>query len=216
MKRIILFLLLFPFWTIAQEKENKWGIGIGYKTNTAVADSIHPIELSLQYRIQNRHTVYLNIPFRIKHYNYTENPDMEERYQRKDNKCEDIIGVGIGYNYGIPIKFDFSAFGGIGLEYLFYSKKKGANLLYEMDDPEHTGVYLKAHQKKNAYSVIPHIGARYFYKHIQAEIKYSLYMSFISGKMDYEVNVGAFYSPPANRYEWIVNGGFTFSLAYFF
>lgn len=71
MKKNILFILLFlPFLSYAQKGESdgfrKFGVGVGYSFNSVMDDSIRPIEFSLRYRINNKHTLQVYMPIRLK------------------------------------------------------------------------------------------------------------------------------------------------------
>jgi hypothetical protein len=66
----LLFLLIIPFMGFAQMNQpsdfKKLGIGIGYNFHPAMSDSIRPIELSLRYRINDRHTLQVYTPVSYK------------------------------------------------------------------------------------------------------------------------------------------------------
>lgn len=46
----------------------KIGVGIGYNSNSVIGDSIRPLELSLRYRINDKHTFRVYTPIRLKRY----------------------------------------------------------------------------------------------------------------------------------------------------
>lgn len=212
MKKIVFALLMLPLFLSAEEKENKFGIGIGYRTHAAMSDDAHPVELNLQYRLKDRHTFSLEIPFWLKHQKYLHDPAYNSYVQSSNY----IVGVGIGYDYGIPIKNNFYAFGGAGIEYLHAANNKITDMHYILEDGEEVDSYEKDKKRGNAYSLTPNVGLRYCYKHIQAEIKYTLHVSYMFGKEDmYQGDIhGTVY--PDKLKEWNLNGGFAFSLSYLF
>ncbi len=56
-KKMILLLWLTTISLVAFSQDfRKLGIGVGYGTSSIVGDSIHPMELSLRYRLDRKHT----------------------------------------------------------------------------------------------------------------------------------------------------------------
>lgn len=238
MKKLLFLLVFLPFVAFGQDKyapskENKWGVGLGYRFGTVLADSINPFEITLQYRIKGKHTIYASFPFRYKRgfddsWKPSEKYDDTNPYRYKgDNKTwNNLQGLEIGYNYNLYLKKGFSVFGGSGLEYLRYK----CGYEYEIFNYEYENITYKElmHHviKKDAYSLIPHIGLRYAYKHIEGEVRYSLYLSYIhQNYSDYVLTAdwGNEYNQSSENidfahldHEFQTRSSFSFKLSYYF
>lgn len=214
-------LLLIPLMAYSQSenKENKFGIGVGYSFNS-VLDSMRPFEVVLKYRLKDRHTFYLNVPFQIsrKHKDLSNKNYKAEHWKRKS-----AYGAGCGYDYAIPISSNLSGFVGVGFEYIHF-KDQFHGYMATTDNTSFPSVYKahwKTYVKKNAYSLLPSVGVRYSIGHWEAEMKYKLYISRIKEDTDdyYMMDEGtgsSFWSVPYPEYETSSVGVLSFYLTYFF
>lgn len=224
MKKIMFLLLLIPVIAYSQsenkeKKQNKFGIGVGYSFNNVFGDSIHPFEIVLKYRLKDRHTFYLNVPFQIsrKHKDLSNEDHNAEHWKRKN-----VYGIGGGYDYTIPITSNFSGFVGLGFEYTYYKDLfKGYTATTENTISPVYKAHWETFVKKNAYSLLPSAGVQYSIGHWEAEMRYKLYVSKIKEKTDdyYLMDEGSgssYWSTPYLDYETSCIGVLSFYLTYFF
>lgn len=224
MKKIMFLLLLIPVIAYSQsenkeKKQNKFGIGVGYSFNNVFGDSIHPFEIVLKYRLKDRHTFYLNVPFQIsrKHKDLSNEDRNAEYWKRKK-----VYGIGGGYDYTIPITSNFSGFVGLGFEYTYYKDLfKGYTATTENTISPVYKAHWETFVKKNAYSLLPSAGVQYSIGHWEAEMRYKLYVSKIKEKTDdyYLMDEGSgssYWSTPYLDYETSCIGVLSFYLTYFF
>lgn len=214
-------LLLIPVIAYSQsenkeKKQNKFGIGVGYSFNSVLGDSIHPFEIVLKYRLKDRHTFYLNVPFQIsrKHKDLSSENQNAEHWKQKN-----VYGVGGGYDYTIPITSNFSGFVGLGFEYTYF-KDQFKGYTERTETPVYKA-HWKAFVKKNAYSLLPSTGVRYSIGHWEAEMRYKLYVSKIKEDTDdyYLIGEGpgfSYLSSPYTDNETSCVGVLSFYLTYFF
>lgn len=89
---------MLPLMGFAQNdkptKQHKFGVGLGYNFNSVMGDTIRPFEVSLRYKLNDKHTFQLYVPIRMKeNENYT--------YSKLKNAAfsENLWGLGIKYDH---------------------------------------------------------------------------------------------------------------------
>ena len=211
MKKILLLCILFPLFVHSQTAEHvkKFGIGVGYSLNTAIDNSIHPIELLIQYRATQNHS------FQEDCY------DEEYSILVDGDGIDNLWGIGIGYTYSKPLYSNFYGFIGIGFEYQHCKDKEK---IYK-DFSKEEFVYISDYHygnKKDAYSVLPQLGLRYVLGSIEVEVKYKLYLSRVrDARYVYEevIDYEGFQSPTHRRPIYhgnSIRNTVSFSISYFF
>lgn len=130
MKRaFFLFLLIFPVLGFAQTNQpadlKRIGVGIGYSFNSVMSDSIRPVELSLRYRINDRHTLQLYAPVAMN--KRTIDNAIVNTHKKK------LFGVGLGYDYTL-YNYSFLDFlVGINASYQWYESRRDWHSIYNRD-----------------------------------------------------------------------------------
>lgn len=106
MKKITLSLLLFiSFMGYAQTEQpsqkHKFGVGLGYNINSVMDDSIRPVEISLRYRINDKHTLQLYVPFLKQNHSFRSEVPSFHLVQTVLDTQKNALGIGIGYDYRV-------------------------------------------------------------------------------------------------------------------
>ena len=229
MKKLFLLglvIAMIPIFAYSQssgkaEKTNRFGIGVGYSFNNLFGDSIHPVELTFKYKINEKHAVYLNVPFRLSKKSSNFNYSLSSS-EGNMNARNNLYGIGGGYDYNVPVCTHLEGFVGIGFEYLHLDILTKNNLLTKNEKNEviHNSHYKYSNNRK-AYSLLPQMGLRYTIGHFETEVRYKLYMAKIRDTMDeyeiFEVPVvgeSRTYRAPIN--ETKLQGALSFNISYFF
>ena len=133
MKRIILlFLLSYPILGFSQNDKpttfKRFGVGIGYSTYSVMSDSIRPIELSLRYRINDKHALQLYTPVSIN--KVTINDAIVNTHKKKS------YGIGVGYDYTFYNHSIIDFFTGINISYQWFESRRDWYSIYDraLDD----------------------------------------------------------------------------------
>ena len=220
MKKFLLLCVLFPLFVHSQttEQKTKFGVGVGYSLNTAIENSVHPVELLIQYRATQHHSFYLDLPIYISN---------KEGYDRKTegtlsyDVINKLYGVGIGYTYSKLFCPNFYGFVGIGFEYMYTKDREES---YE-DDSYRENISIKyAYSRKriDAYSLLPQLGLRYVLGPVEAEVKYKLYISRIKEaeyayeKRIWKESTSSSYTLYPVLHKTSIQNAVSFSLSYFF
>lgn len=194
----MLFISLFPAYAQGQDGEDtsfkKFGVGIGYgyrslmmildnKPMNDLCTNLHPMELSFQYRPDQRQIFYATIPWMLDtrskiHNGYhdyivTEHPNPCPY----DNQKTYIYGLDIGYNYIVIDYKKFLFFAGIGIGFQRYKCESIHDTLFEENFPLFERDKLVSDIKTDAYSILPQAGIRYEWKRIGLELKYRFYIT---------------------------------------
>ena len=177
MKRVIfLFLVLLSFTGFAQTNQpsdlKKIGVGIGYNSNSVIGDSVRPLELSLRYRINDRHTLQLYTPLSYKR-SSIRNVD--------DTRKETLWGLGLGYDYTFYTCSSLNFFAGLSADYQWYqirrdSYYKGPRHLTDGTSYEVERTYYYWHKVKGL-TINPNIGIRLSFGHITSEMAINIPLS---------------------------------------
>lgn len=182
MKRtLFLFLLIFPVLGFAQTNQSsdlkKIGVGIGYNFNSVMGDSIRPIELSLRYHINDRHTLRIYAPIRLKRY---KQQAIEVPF--KDGKStQHLFGVGLMYDYALQWKNDFYWIIGVGGDYQWMKSDNVRN--YPVNDVDIVLNHISKWKiNYDAYNFYPLVGVRYAYNKFGIEAYYKLQCSMLKIK----------------------------------
>jgi hypothetical protein len=212
---LVLSLLTFvSMGVFAQESTRQWsengrfGIGVGYNFRNVPrsAKAMRPMEFSLKYSINERHSLYVTVPLYIK------DKDQEYKYVPEyigTYKKQELYGVGIGYNYHFLHQKNFSEFCGIGFNY-FHTK----NIIEHSWNTNE--ISRTDHSKQDIYALSPQFGADYRYQHFRMEFKYIYYLSRRKTSNISEVD-GKFQTEYATHdNENVLLKGLSLSLSYYF
>lgn len=227
MKKLFLLglvIAMIPIFAYSQssgkaDKTNRFGIGVGYSFNNLLGDSIHPVELTFKYKINEKHSVYLNVPFRL---SKKSSNNSDENNTIDWSERNDLYGIGGGYDYSVPVCTHLEGFVGIGFEYLHLNNHRKGNVLVTNSENE---IIRKSHSKfshnKKAYSLLPQMGIKYTIGHFETEMRYKVY---ISKTRETQKEVETFEIPfidestdfvfPIN--ETKLQGALSFNISYFF
>lgn len=162
MKRtIFLFLLIFPVLGFAQTNQlsdlKKIGVGIGYSFNSVMSDSIRPVEFSLRYRINDRHTLQLYAPVAMS--KRTIDNAIVNTQKKK------LFGIGLGYDYTVYNHSFLDFFIGLNASYQWYESRRDWHSTYNRDLGD--GSYVETESiyyywdKVKGMIISPNIGVRF-------------------------------------------------------
>lgn len=156
-----LILLMLPFVGFAQNdkptKQHKFGVGLGYNFNSVMGDTIRPFEVSLRYKLNDKHTFQIYMPFMKSTSTFrTEWASYHYIQTIKDVKKK-AIGVGIGYDY-VPVSLlFFDLLIGIRAEYAsYYHETNIINHSLWQDNRAYDNTFYS--KKNNYFAVIPNVG----------------------------------------------------------
>jgi hypothetical protein len=178
---LVLSLLTFvSMGVFAQESTRQWsengrfGIGVGYNFRNVPrsAKAMRPMEFSLKYSINNKHSIYANIPLYIKDKHDMLYNAIKEEWVKSEIP-QRLYGGGLGYNYNIIRKNNFSEFIGLGFDY-FHSKEQKKWWEGESTDSQ------------NIYAISPQFGAEYRFDHFKVELKYEYHLSRVREKIIFD------------------------------
>lgn len=172
----LLFLLIIPFIGFAQVDQptgfKKFGVGVGYNFHSVMNDSIRPLELSLHYRINDKHKLHLFAPLSY---------DKKELRNVDDTWKKTLWGIGLGYDYAFYTHSFIGFFAGVSTDYQKYQNRhdkyyKGPRYssdesLYEVEE---TYYYW---DKVNGLNIVPNIGLRFSLKQLTSEIRLNVPLS---------------------------------------
>ena len=151
----------------------RFGVGIAYGFKDRVKGMVHPIELTVRYKLSDRHSLYMNAPFGWMgqkdtrwHWGEVFPP---HSYWHTDTDKMRLYGLGFGYDYSIVRCHNLELFAGVGVEYQrlyvrYQTISEGETLPYR-------------HYRYNDYSAYPKIGLRYTWRFVGAELDYRCYFS---------------------------------------
>lgn len=181
-----------------QWSENgRFGIGVGYNfLNTQKLNPhLYPYEISAKMNITKRHSIYINVPLKSTDHDTHRDEwgDMQFNIYNL-NKHHDLWGLGMGYNYNIPLLPYVNGLVGVGFEYLNIKTKDTDHLtFYYYVDKNHPFDKINKIDKidRKAYSCVPQIGINYKIRFIEAELKYKFNIS--RTKMDSRISANSKY-----------------------
>lgn len=162
MKRsIFLFLLILPFIGFAQTNQpsdlKKIGIGIGYNFNSVMSDSIRPVELSLHYRINDKHALKIYTPIGVS--KRTIDDSIENTHKKK------LFGVGLGYDYTLYNYSFFDLLIGLDTSYQWYQSRRDWHSIYNRDLDDGSFVETESiyyyWDKAKGMIISPNVGVRF-------------------------------------------------------
>lgn len=132
------------------------GVGLGYSISSSIGDSVSPINLSLRYRLGQKHTFQFYVPFYLKRSRKEELPG---------NWKETNWGIGVGYDYLFYSHSLLDFIAGVKGNYWWYQDRydekatipvyKGDQVLYVKNS---TYYYW---EKVGGFCLIPNIGLRF-------------------------------------------------------
>ena len=150
----------------------RFGVGIAYGFKDRVKGMVHPIELTVRYKLSDRHSLYLNAPFGWREWGWKSAvyPFTTPRSREDCTHKMRLYGLGIGYDYSILTYQDVTLFAGGGLEYQRLYWRYGGTLDGETQP--------SGCAKFNDYSVYPKVGVRYTWRFVGAELDYRCYLAY--------------------------------------
>ena len=173
MKKLVFFLLLLlPVAATSKNFNNdvpkhRVGISAGYNFKNILGDTLRPFEISLKYQFKGRHTFHFSVPFYYSIYrtDYIGAPD-QHGLQYTDRNKRRMYGLGVGYDYTIPVYKFISGFFGGEFEYsrMYVTYVGDIYVEGEMNSMWNSEVLHKT------YSIIPYMGIRFSYKHCKNNI----------------------------------------------
>ena len=174
---LLFFIVFFPLLSFGQAEKarflDKWSIGGGYNFLHRSKNPFDKgtIELSVKYRLTNRHSFYLTFPL------YFENHKREQGdFQLvvfDDPWLYRIWGTALGYNYTVFGRKGLSVFIGIGFDFKRdYSQYKDYHYVDDNQGNKKEDHDLREYQN-NAYGVSPQAGLSYRYGHLGCDLKYT-------------------------------------------
>lgn len=203
-KMILFIVLILPFNYGQAQEENfrKFGIGVGYHTSSIVGDSVKPFEVSLRYRIDNKHTLQVYAPLWLKRDKLLRSdpkPDyMKQEHYDIDNFTwkHQLWGVGIGYDYAFYSYSALDFFAGLSADFQWYEYREDRHYVnYNLIEgitrpPVFEDFYISEHQayywnRKKGISLIPNLGVRFVTPKLTVEGKLNLYASQFNKKVYY-------------------------------
>ena len=121
---LLIWLVSISFIGFSQDLR-KIGIGFGYHTTSIVGDSVRPFELSLRYRINNKHTLQVYAPLWLKKDNqkiehWADFTKDEHKKMYKQIYTHSLWGIGLGYDYTFYSYSQFNFFTGISTDFQRY------------------------------------------------------------------------------------------------
>jgi len=198
---LLIWLTTIPFIGFSQDFR-KVGLGIGYHTTSIVGDSVRPFELSLRYRINNKHTLQVYAPLWLKKDNqkiehWADFTKDEHKKMYKQIYTHSLWGIGLGYDYTFYSYSQFNFFTGISTDFQWYEYRKDFYhinyiQLGPIDNrpPVYDDFYKKIEtsyywDRKMGISIIPNTGIRFATDKITMEAKLGLYFSGFNMKAYY-------------------------------
>lgn len=227
MKKLTFLLCFFiSFMGYAQteqpSKQHKFGVGLGYNFNSVIGDSIRPVELSLRYRVNDKHTLHLYAPLSFK---------KTSIHNADDTRKQTLYGIGIGYDYTFYTYSHLDFFAGLSADYQWYQNRwdfhrtydiyEGAEFQYKKED-----IYFYW-DKARGVTLAPHLGFRFSTHKVGTELNLNLgitkllkesYSFFKTRNVSHEQSWAtweAFY-PERRRDDLIIESNVKISLFYFF
>ena len=183
---LILFILLAFIGytqTVKTTNQHKFGLGLGYNINSEIGDSIHPVEISLRYQLNNKLTIQLYAPLSLKK-SSIRNED--------ETRKQTLYGIGIGYDYIVYSYTHFIFFAGLSTDYQWYQNRWD----FHRVEPQRDWTYYEWNKIKRI-NIKPNIGLRLSFDKIIIESKMNLFIS----RMNYEKYAYSFEIFPASRME---------------
>ena len=174
---ILLFLLSYPILGFSQNDKpttfKRFGVGIGYSTYSVMSDSIRPIELSLRYRINDKHALQLYTPVSFKRTGVS---------RINNTRKQSLWGLGLGYDYTIYTYSSVSLFTGLSANYQWYQNRhdkyyKGPR--YSIPDESYYDAEETFYNwyKVRGLTLNPNVGIRLSFGPISTEVQMNLLFS---------------------------------------
>ena len=220
-KNILLTILLSTTVIMYSQDFRKFGIGVGYSTSSIVGDSIHPLELSLRYRLDKKHTFQLYVPLYQNKttYDYGYSKTVRDRF----------IGVGIGYDYSFLTYSNLDFIAGINTDYSWFENRENYHENYDYYENEvlmgKQDYKYYTWKRYKGFNISPNTGIRLSYHNLSTEVKLNLMISNMRRKR-YAYSEFKRYEqlPPAISEEFPVytiyysklQGYLSFNLSYYF
>lgn len=182
-KTILILLLALPLIGFAQNdtpaKQHRFGVGVGYNFNSVMGDTVRPVELSLRYRIDDKHTFQLYAPFLTQNHSFRSEVSSYHLVQTVLDTKKRAFGIGIGYDYAI-YSYSFVDFlVGARVEYLSFNYETDMSNNHIWTDPDsghryHSTDYTFYTQNGNWFAISPEIGTRAEWNRFFFEAKFLL------------------------------------------
>lgn len=242
-KLILLTCVLTISFILSAQDFRKFGIGVGYSTSSIVGDSVSPFELSLRYRINDKHTIQMYAPLWLKQDKQVQGDDKPD-YMKQEHLdmfnhtyTHSLWGMGAGYDYTFYSYFLFNFFTGVNADFQWYEYREDSRYMYygliqAVSRPTVYDDYYKEERlsyywdRVKGISIVPNTGIRFSTPKLTAEAKINLYVSRLNkqayyfGKRkgiweDSWTTWESFY-PDKNREELSIRPYISFHLSYYF
>ena len=160
----------------------RFGVGIAYGFKDRVKGMVHPIELTVRYKLSDRHSLYMNVPFGWREWGWKSAvyPFTTPRSREDCTHKMRLYGLGFGYDYSILTYQDVTLFTGGGLEYqrLNYRYKEEDEVYDIFVPPGPIRLFNSFGSAKfNDFAIYPKVGLRYTYRFVGIEFDYRYYVS---------------------------------------
>ncbi|MGI6047207.1 MAG: hypothetical protein ACOYEG_04270 [Petrimonas sp.] len=160
-------------------KQHKFGVGLGYNFNSIMGDTIRPMELSLRYRINNKHTLQLYIPVLRRNQAFRSEAASYHLVQTVLDTKKRAFGIGIEYDYTIYSCSFIDFIVGAKAEYLSFNHETDMSNNHIWTDPDSGHRYGAIDytfytRKGNWLSISPEIGIRAEWNRLFFDAKFLL------------------------------------------
>lgn len=165
----LIILLFVPMLAFAQNdtsaKQQKFGVGLGHNFNSVMGDTIRPFEVSLRYKLNDKHTFQLYAPFLTQNNSFRSEITSRHFIQTVLDTKKKAFGIGIGYDYAV-YSFSFANFlVGARAEYLSFNYETDMSNNHIWTDPDSGRRYDAIDytfytRKGNWFAISPEIGIR--------------------------------------------------------
>lgn len=242
-KKMILLIWLTSISFIGFSQDfRKVGLGIGYHTTSIVGDSVRPFELSLRYRIDNKHTLQVYAPLWLKK-EEQKLKDAKPNFMKQEDYdmynhtwSRSLWGIGVGYDYAFFSYSLLDFFAGVSADFQWYEYREDSHYMYYgliqgvVDRPLVYEDFYKEERlsyywdRIKGVSVIPNMGIRFITPKLTVEGKINLNMSQLNKKAYYSSETKAWYSsttwesfyPEKNKQELSIRPNISINLSYYF
>ncbi len=160
-------------------KQHKFGVGLGYNFNSIMGDTIRPMELSLRYRINNKHTLQLYTPILRKNQTFRAQVPSFHSIGTVLKSKRNALGIGIGYDYVVYSYSSVDFLVGAKAEYLSFNHETDMSNNHIWTDPDSGHRYGAIDytfytRKGNWLSISPEIGIRAEWNRLFFDAKFLL------------------------------------------
>ena len=193
--KLTILLLFISSITFAQYGysfyETGFGVGVGYNLTSVVGKEIHPVELSLAYRIYDQHLLRLYAPIFNQNNSFSSDGTNEGMMKTSLDTKKHLFGIGFDYDYALQTYSYLDFVVGARVEYAVYKDMSDLSNSYmgadanKGADPNDWDDIFKERKTRN-FVVSPSAGFRLRFNRVYIDAK--LLLSMLSMRGD-EYNV---------------------------